>query len=54
MNLPANPNIEYFPPILSLIQQAKSRALSTANQQLRWFPSSSLGTSTGSSSFLTL
>ena len=34
MNLPANPNTEYFPPVLQLIQQAKSRALSTVNQQL--------------------
>lgn len=34
MNLPANPNAEYFPPVLQLIQQAKSRALSTVNQQL--------------------
>jgi len=32
MNLPAN--TEHFPPILTLIQQAKSRALSTVNQQL--------------------
>jgi len=32
MNLPAN--AEHFPPILSLIQQAKLRALSTVNQQL--------------------
>ena len=34
MNLPAAPNTEHFPPVLSLIQQAKSRALSTVNQQL--------------------
>lgn len=34
MNLPANPNIEHFPPVLQLIQQAKLRVLSTANQQL--------------------
>jgi len=32
MNLPAN--TEHFPPVLSLIQQAKLRALSTVNQQL--------------------
>ncbi len=32
MNLPAN--AEHFPPILSLIQQAKLRALSAVNQQL--------------------
>lgn len=34
MNLPATPNTEHFPPVLSLIQQAKSQALSTVNQQL--------------------
>lgn len=34
MNLPANSNVEYFLPVLSVIQQARSRALSTANQQL--------------------
>jgi predicted nuclease of restriction endonuclease-like (RecB) superfamily len=34
MNLPVNPNIEHFPPILQLIQQAKLLVLSTANQQL--------------------
>ncbi len=34
MNLPSNPNIEYFSQVLSVIQQAKSRALSTVNQQL--------------------
>jgi predicted nuclease of restriction endonuclease-like (RecB) superfamily len=33
MNLPAN--TEHFPPVLTLIQQAKSRALSTVNQQLQ-------------------
>lgn len=33
MNLPATPT-EYFPPVLQLIQQAKSRALSTVNHQL--------------------
>ena len=34
MNLPSNPNIEYFSQVLSVIQQAKSRALRTVNQQL--------------------
>ncbi len=34
MNLPVNPNIEHFPPVLQLIQQAKLRVLSSANQQL--------------------
>lgn len=34
MNLPANSNVEHFLPVLSVIQQARSRALSTANQQL--------------------
>jgi len=34
MNLPANGNVEHFLPVLSVIQQARSRALSTANQQL--------------------
>ncbi|WP_019868534.1 PDDEXK nuclease domain-containing protein [Methylovulum miyakonense] len=34
MNLPSNPDNAHFPPVLQLIQHAKSRALSTVNQQL--------------------
>ncbi|MGZ8184171.1 MAG: DUF1016 N-terminal domain-containing protein [Methylobacter sp.] len=34
MNLPANSNVEHFLPVLSAIQKARSRALSTASQQL--------------------
>lgn len=34
MTLPDNQHSEHFPPILSLIQQAKARALSSVNQQL--------------------
>jgi hypothetical protein len=34
MSLRNNPNLEHFPPVLSLIQHAKTRALSSVNQQL--------------------
>jgi len=34
MNLPNRPETENFSQVLQLIQQAKSRALSTVNQQL--------------------
>ncbi|MDP2903712.1 MAG: DUF1016 N-terminal domain-containing protein [Methylovulum sp.] len=34
MTLPSPPGNDYFPPVLQLIQHAKSRALSTVNQQL--------------------
>jgi predicted nuclease of restriction endonuclease-like (RecB) superfamily len=34
MSLRNNPNLEHFPPVLSLIQHAKIRALSSVNQQL--------------------
>lgn len=34
MSLPDNLNQKHFPPVLSLIQQAKARALSSVNQQL--------------------
>lgn len=34
MSLPNSHNLEHFPPVLSLIQHAKVRALSSVNQQL--------------------